>query len=159
MHQSFVCPSPLGGRGGLSQTDVLVILYLLVTECSNWPFHSKGTKISKEGVQVFFKALWGQGRGGVWRSLYLFLKKPVTLVFFFLCVCVCVWGGGGGERVRISWPPTSLWIHNSEIKRIYSKDRCSPNIRLFNKGCKLISLIVLMLCSGQNSGITKGNNF
>ena len=28
----------LGGGGGLSLTDVLVVLYLLFTKCSNWPF-------------------------------------------------------------------------------------------------------------------------
>ena len=49
--------------------------------------------------------------------------------------------------------PTSLWIYNSEIKRIGRNDRYS-----LDKGCKLISLIMLMLCSVQNSSITKGNN-
>ena len=46
-------------------------------------------------------------------------------------------------------PPTSLWIHiNSEIKRIGSSDRCSPNMRSFDKGFKLISVVVLTLFSG-----------
>ena len=31
-------------------------------------------------------------------------------------------GGGGSES-----PDLSLWIHNSEIKRIGRNDRCSPH--------------------------------
>ena len=32
-------------------------------------------------------------------------------------------------------------------------------MRITGKGCKLIFLKVLVFCSGQNSSITKGNNF
>ena len=39
-----------GRGGGASLTDVLVIFYLLFTECSN--DHSKGTKLSKREVGV-----------------------------------------------------------------------------------------------------------
>ena len=46
-----------------------------------------------------------------------------------------------------------------QYKRISKTDRCSPNKCLLKKRCKLISLIVLMLYSGQNLSITKGNNF
>ena len=35
--------------------------------------------------------------------------------------------GGGGWCLDLL-TPTSLWIHNSEIKRISRNDRCSPNI-------------------------------
>ena len=43
---------------GPSLTDVLVILYLLFTECSN----SKGTKISKEGGSFLGAAGVGVGK-------------------------------------------------------------------------------------------------
>ena len=56
-----------------------------------------------------------------------------------------------GEEGADLLTPTSLWIHNSKIKRIGKNDRCSQNIWLFDEGCKLKSLIVLMLCSVQNS--------
>ena len=46
-----------------------------------------------------------------------------------------------------------------QYKRISKTDRCSPNKCLLKNRCKLISLIVLMLYSGQNLSITKGNNF
>ena len=45
--------------------------------------------------------------------------------------------------------PLSLWIHNSETKGIGRNNNCFTNIRLFDKGCKLIYVIVLMLCSEQ----------
>ena len=92
----------------------------------------------------------------MWRSKYLFLKKHTKLVIFQVCVC----GGGGGPDL-LTPAPTFLWIHNSEIEIIGRNDRCSPNIRLFDKGYKLIrvSLIVLIICSGQNINTQKGNNF
>ena len=82
--------------------------------------------------------------------LLLIPREPISLVFFR-------GGGGGGGPDLLT--PTSLWNYNLEIKRIGRNDRRSPNIRLFDKDCKLISLKVLMLCSGQNSSITNGNNF
>ena len=93
---------------------------------------------SAGGGSKFFR------RCGVWRSFYLFLKKPITLIIF----------RGSG-----SWSPDPHLSVDSEIKRIGKNDRCSPNKRLFDKGCRLISLIVLMFSSGQNSSITKVNNF
>ena len=46
----------------------------------------------------------------VWKSLYLFLKKPIIIVIF-----------REGE-VRRSRLPTSLLIHNSEIRKISRND-------------------------------------
>ena len=46
-----------------------------------------------------FKRCEGQGRGGVWRYLYLFLKKPIIRVIF---LGGGGGGGGGGRGIRIS---------------------------------------------------------
>ena len=44
-------------------------------------------------------------------------------------------------------------------KRFGNTDGCSPNKRLLEKGCKLISQLMLMLCPGHKKiSITKGNN-
>ena len=51
------------------------------------------------------------GMDAVWRSSYLFLKKPITLVIF---------GGGGG--LDLLTPNLSM---DSEIKRIGRNDRYS----------------------------------
>ena len=40
-------------------------------------------------------------------------------------------------------------------KRIYDTDECSPNKCWFEKGCKLISLIMFMLCSGKKNKYNK----
>ena len=64
--------------------------------------------MSKEGggVQVL-QVLWGRGSGIVWRSLYLFLKKPITLLIVRGCQDLLT--------------PTSLWINHSEIKKPVEK--------------------------------------
>ena len=65
-------------EGGQSLTDVLVDFFLLLQSV---PIdNSKGTKISKEEGLGSPSALWV--RDGVWRSSYLFLKKPIALVIF-----------------------------------------------------------------------------
>ena len=74
----------------------------------------------------------GVGGWDVEVLILIFLKTVITLVSFRR-------GGGSG----LPEPPTSLWIHNSEIKRIGRNNKCSPNIRLFDNGCKLASLIIV----------------
>ena len=58
--------------------------------------------------------------------------------------------GERGPDLLTPTSTTSLCIHNSEVKRIGSL-----NIQLFDKGRKLISLIVIMLCSVQNPSIKR----
>ena len=55
---------------------------------------SRKLKFPKREEKSMFKRCEGQGRGGMWRYLYLFLKKPIILVIFL-----------GGRGIRISWPP------------------------------------------------------
>ena len=70
------------GGGGPSLTDVLVVHYLHFTECSNRPFQGHINFQGGRGSPCF-KRCEGQGRVRVWRSLYLFLKKPIILVILW----------------------------------------------------------------------------
>ena len=55
--------------------------------------------------------------------------------------------------------PTVLHKMATNANKIIVKtDECSTNKLLFKKGCKLLSLTVLILCSEQNLSIPKGNN-
>ena len=80
----------------------------------------------------------------MWRSSYLFLKKPITLVIF---------RGGGPDLLT---PHLSM---DSEIKRIGRNDRYSQIY-----GCSIVQVDIttcysVMFYSGQNSSITKDDNF
>ena len=92
-----------------------------------------------------FRRRGARGRCGVWRSKYLFLKKHITL---------CIFRVG----VQISWPPPPPLYGFIILK---SRESVETIDALQIKGFKLIhvSVIVLMLCSGQNISIPKANNF
>ena len=90
------------------------------------------------------KFLTLRGRDGAWRSSYLFLKKPITLVLFR--------GGGGGPDLLT---PTSLWIQKSR-ESVETID--TPKYRVVQQ-LRVDITNSVMSCSGQNSSITKDDNF
>ena len=84
----------------------------------------------------------------MWRSSYLFLKKPVALAIF---------GGGGGSKSRDPIPP-SLWIQKSR-ESIATIDTPKYTVvqklqvGITNSVYKLIPVIVVVLCSGPNLSV------
>ena len=80
----------------------------------------------------------------MWRSSYLFLKKTKTLVIF-----------QGGGRSGSPPPPTSLGIQNSR-ESVETID--TPKYTVVQQLQVDITYSV-MFCSGQNSSVTKDDNF
>ena len=66
----------------------------------------------REGGVKVFRCFGGRGRGVVWRSLYLILKKPVTLVTF----------GVGGPDL-LTPPPPPIHTHTHLYGFIFQKSR------------------------------------
>ena len=58
-----------------------------------------------------FRRCEGQGRGGVWRSLHLFVKKPMILVIF--------WGVGGPDLLT---PPLYGFITQKSRESVETLD-------------------------------------
>ena len=79
-------------------------------------------------------------------ALLILIPKEIYNTCYFL-----------GGPVLLTPPLYGFIIQNHE-NRSETIDT-PPNTRLFNKGCELTSLMVLMLCSKQNSSSTKGINF